>query len=459
MKNRVHDERGAVLIIVALVMSVLLILSAGGVMLFTLYGSHREMQKTADQSALAGAAALPLLRPGQTLSTLPMNTAYRLTEGVGLDVPLKGLSNVPDPRAVACAYGVRNLAADSSNLVNKFAVGPTGLPSSYCSNSPWADGRINPTLNSLSTPLSACLNNLTTRINGAITELQSGLNGLLGLSSFALNLLLAPLGLNASQVTGNVNRTIDMLKSTLRSVEYLEALSPALLTPQMTVTVTDRVVPPLMSMVTSDNGVQMQVTATAERRLKNAIVLPSVSSPLPTGPSMPSVDINVPLNATKPQIMGALSSVNAELNRLASYTPALSGCQNLLAPGTKIYQDIEDVYDPPESAPYSSNDLIAGATAAANRAAADAGTSAANLAGEAFLVVRSGGPSSTTVSSLLGPVVDLLNLTSVVKLLPVPALDVALIAAHNLEDRNISNPDLIPDTLGARGLFTARLVN
>jgi hypothetical protein len=33
-----------------------------------------------------------------------------------------------------------------------------------------------------------------------------------------------------------------------------------------------------------------------------------------------------------------------------------------------------------------------------------------------------------------------------------------MVAAHNLEDGNISNPDLITDAAAARGLFTATLV-
>jgi hypothetical protein len=35
---------------------------------------------------------------------------------------------------------------------------------------------------------------------------------------------------------------------------------------------------------------------------------------------------------------------------------------------------------------------------------------------------------------------------------------VVAVAAHNLEDGNISNPDLISDLAAARGLFTATLV-
>ncbi|HEX2053410.1 MAG TPA: hypothetical protein VHJ78_06770, partial [Actinomycetota bacterium] len=425
MQASVRDERGAVLVIVALVMSVLLTLSAGGIMLFSLYGSQREMQKAADQAALAGAAAMPVLNPGQTLSNLPMNTAYDLTDDVGLDVPLKGLSNVPDPRAVACAYGTRLLEADSAKLVEKFGVGPSGLPSSYCASSPWSDVRVNPSLNSLSTPLSQCVNTLTSQINSLTNQLLAGRNSLVG------NLLaLLGLGMTGAQVTALVDSTVARLNGILTSVQNLESLSPALLTPEMRVRVTDKVKPPLIGMVTGGDGVQMQVEATAKRRLKNAIVLPNT-------PALVNTDLNTALNATKPQVLSAMDAANTQLNNLMSAL-GVTGCQNLLSPSSSVYQDISDIYTPPSSAPYTGRDLITGATAAVTRAASQSGQTADDLAGEAFVVIRQGA-TPTTLSSLLGPVATQLGLSSTLQVLPIPALDVAMVAAHNLEDGNISN--------------------
>lgn len=446
MHLRTRDEQGAVLIVVAVVTVVLLILSGGGVMLFTLYGSQREMQKSADQAALAGAAGLPLLNPGQTLSSLPMNTVYDLTDDVGLDVPLRGLSNVPDPRAVACAYGTRALEADSANLTAKFGNDFTG--SGYCAGAPWSDGRVDVVLPSLSTPLSACLNGLTGDINSVINELTGGLNSLL--NNPLINLLLSPLGLSVGELTGNVDEIVTQLEGVLTSVQNLEALSPALLTPEVTVTVTDNVTPPMIGFVTGGDGVEMQVTATAERRLKNAVVLPNT-------PNLLDTDLNAALAAAKPEIESAMSSLNDQLNTLFGQL-GLSECQDLLDPSEKIYQDVSDLYNPPTNgvAP-TGRDLLEGATEAAQRAAGDAGTTVESLAGEAFAVIAQGGPNSSTISQLLGPVVDLLGLSSVVEDLQIPAMDVVIVAAHNLEDGNISNPDLITDAAEARGLFTATL--
>lgn len=447
MKRHVSDERGAVLVIVALVMSVLLTLSAGGVMLFTLYGSQREMQKAADQAALAGAAGMPLLRPGQALGSLPgLNTAYDLTDDVGLDVPLKSLiQGIPDPRAVACAYGSKSLEASSAKLVTGFGSAPSPTPSTICANSPWSDARITPSLNSLSTPLSTCLESLTTRINSAISQLTTSL----------ANVVCLPLlGCVLSTLTGNVNNTIARLQDTLTQIQNLEALAPALLTPQMTVTVKSGVKPPMMSLVTGSDGIQMTATSIAERRLKNAVVLPDT-------PALTGVSLNSALAETKPTVMTALGTINSQLNTLFSATSAglnVSGCQNLLDPNGKIVKDIGDIYNPPASGPApTGQSLINGATAAATRAAGLAGTSIDNLAGEAILVIRQG-VTPTTISSLLADPLNLLGLNGTLGLVQIPALDVAIVAAHNLEDGNISNADLMSDLASARGLFTATLV-
>lgn len=441
MKSRLRarDENGAVLVIVAISMVTLLTLSAGGIMMFSLYGANREMQKAADQSALAGAAALPLLRPGVALSSLPLNTAYQLTDNVGLDVPLRGLSNVPDPRAVACEYGTKSLLGSSASLITAFGSPPSPPLAGYCSTGTWTGGnRVRPVLNALSTPLSSCVNNLTTSINGVISQLQGSLVGLVSILP------------GVSDLISNVNATIAQLNGTLESVKNLEALSPALLTPEMTVTVRSGVRPPMLSFITGSDGVQMTTEATAERRLKNAVVLPNT-------PALLNTNLNTALAETKPSVMNALTAANTQLNTMTNQL-GVAGCQNLLSPSSKVVQDIGDIYNPPTSgAGPSGRDLISGGLAAAQRAAGQAGTSVDQVAGEAFLVIRQG-PTPGTISSTLGPLVGLLGLSPMVSTLQVPALDVALVTSQNLEDGNISNPELIPDAAAARGLFTATLV-
>lgn len=252
-----------------------------------------------------------------------------------------------------------------------------------------------------------------------------------------------------------VDQVIAPLEGVVKGLSDLEALSPALLTPEMTVTVKSGVKPPMFSYLAGSDGFQMTVQATAQRRLKNAVVLPST-------PGLTNVNLNTALAATKPTIMSALGSLNTQLNTLMGAAPGglgLSGCQNLLDPQSKIVQDIGDIYNPPSGGPNpSGRDLINGATAAANHAASVAGTNVASVAGEAFVVIRHGATPST-ISNLVGPIVNTLGLTGLIGSLQIPAMDVALVAAHDLEDGNISNPELIPDVLAARGLFTATLVD
>ena len=458
-KTRARDERGAVLIIVAIVMTALLTLTAGGIMTFTLYGANREMQKAADQAAVAGAAALPLLRPGVALDGLPLNRVYTLADNLGLDVPTKGLTSVPDPRAVACAYAKRNLEASNARLITIYGSPANPGLGGLCSAAPYNDNGVKVELNSLTTPLSNCINSLQTRIS----NIQSQLLGELSLVGGLLQLL----GLGS--VTQTVNNILAPLNNLLRNVQNLEALAPALLTPEMTVTVRRGVNAPMMGFITGQAGIQMDVQATAERRLKNAVVLPNT-------PALTNTSLNTALAQTRQPLMDALSNLNTQVNRALGVAPGglgLSACQDLLNPNSPIARDVFDIYNPPANgvAP-SARDLITGATTAAQQAAAGSGQALRDIAGEAFLVIRQGpGPQPlSSVSNVLGDVLSLLSpsLQTLLGSLQIPAMDVAIVAAHDLEDGQLSGDcdpvsptpdgDFICDAAAARGLFTAKLV-
>lgn len=468
-RTRARDEKGAVLVIVAVSMLALMTLTAGGIMLFTLYGANREMQKAADQGALAAAAGLPLLNPGQTLDSLGLQQNYDLVAGVGLDTALHSAHKIPDPRAVGCAYASRNLQADSAHLVTTF--GANMNAGGYCANDP----RVNVIPEPLASSALQCLNSLAPAVTNLTNQLEGGLSALL--SQPLVNLLgipvgividvisnpllepLLPSGLTRDMVirlVNNVPHVVGQLDEVLKAVQNLEQLSPALTTPRVRVTVTERVSPPMLSVITGSTGLQMTVGATAERRLKNAIVLP--------GTPLLGVDLNEPLSASKDEIMGTLTTVNDELNGVITRLESLglgsnlSGCKDLLGSSSKLYQDIDDLYNPPDSAPYTGRDLVEGAMDAVERVAANSGAGVDAIAGEAFLVIAEGGPNATTLQNVLGASVTTLGLSSTLNTLPIPALDVALVAAHHLENGNIGNEQLIPDTLSARGLFTARLV-
>lgn len=98
---RTRDEDGAVLVIVAIAMPLLLLLVAGGFVTFTLSGVHGELRRAADQAALAGAAAIPAVDPSS------------IVDGFA-----------PDPRAAACDVASANLVAESARLVDAFQTRP-----------------------------------------------------------------------------------------------------------------------------------------------------------------------------------------------------------------------------------------------------------------------------------------------------------------------------------------------
>lgn len=438
IRNRARDEQGAVLIVVALVMSALLILTAGGIVSFTLYGANRELQRAADQAALAGAAALPPLNPGVVANNFPvvpgLDTAYNLAGNAGLNIPRLG-SLVPDPRAVACSYGHDSLSPGSARLINSFGAAPASPGPTVCAQSPWNDNRIIPTL--VSTDLAACVQNLVGAITARVNTLLGPVSGLLGV-----------LG-----VTAVVNQVLAPVNGL---VADLERLAPAVLTPKMTVQVRSAVNPPLFSIASGGNGIQMTVTATAQRRLKNAVVVP-------TTPGVPLTGLNFNtelLSQTRGVAMSTLDQVNTQLNNLMSQFPATAGCQNVLS---QVRTDIGDIYNPPSSG--VGQDLINAAVAATQSAAGRAGVTTGQLAGEAFYVIGAG-PTPSTLASLVGPLSLLVQplLAPLLNATQIPTLDVAIIAAHNLAPGSLISggkvdpTKLISDAVQARGLFQATLV-
>lgn len=428
-KNRLSDDRGAVLIIVASFMVVLLTLSAGGIMLFTLYGANREMQKAADQAALAGAASLPLLDPGVLTNGFPvaplLDTTYSITDSTGLDIPRIG--SVPDPKAVACAYGTHNLKGSNAHLIGVFGAAPDSAPATVCASAPWSDVRVFPTVhpNNISNCLGGVVSGVTSRLNSVL-----GLGGLLGLLGISLDDIMAPV---------------------VELQDSLNKLAPALMTPTMTVEVHSGVEPPLLSFITGSNGVQMAVTATARRQLKNAIVLPD------TGELVPGLNLNTALAMPRDDILETLDTINNQLNQLMVGLPGLESCQNVLVP---LRNDIADLYNPPDGGGPPIRQVIDDAVLAADTAVTRGGPALNEMAGEAFLVI-SGEGSTQSLNTLLNiPLISILApaLRAVLESLQIPALDVGIVAAHEMRNGIMGNDELLPNTFEARGLFTATLV-
>jgi hypothetical protein len=433
LKTRVSNERGAVLLTVALVMTALMLLVAGGISTFTLFGAQRELQKAADQAALAGAAALPLAYPNAVLANLEAlpfpdgitDPVFELLGGAGVDIPR--LSDiVPDPRAVACAYGHDSLSGNSASLINSFGTSPTNPPSTICT-----DNRVAPTMQS--TGALNCVNSIVATVTNRVNSAVGSLPLLSGLATPILNSIL---GNPNNPAPGTVYGLVDSLNMAL----------PAILSPRMRVEVRSGFEPPLLSAITGSDGLQMKATSVAQRRLKNAVVVPLV----PGG--VGSINFNTALNQAQQPLIQTLGNVNTQLNTLTTAL-GLPNCNNLL---TELQTDLTDLYNPPIGPAPSARDLVEEAIRAAQSAAARA-PAAVDDVGEAVLTIAPGQP--VPVSSLVaavagplaGPLVSLLGFTQI------PALDVAPVVFTELAGGDISGT--IIAAANARGLFQATLVN
>lgn len=429
-RSRLSQDDGAALLVVAMVMMPLIALTAGGMGMFTLYGAQRELQKAADQAALAGAAALPPLNPNVAFATLGFpipNTdpVFELTGSPYLDIPrLNEL--VPDPRAVACEYGAKSLSRDSALLNSVFGVPPSSPPPTLC-----ADERIAPAMQS--TPVYDCLGSVVTALTARLRILET-------------SPLLAPLVPNVlAAVVGPVERAVQALNQAV----------PAALSPTMKVEVTGRVRPPLFE---GGDGLQMRVEATAARRLKNAVVVPLVPGGK-VGPVVTNdVNLNLALAQPQPALIETLDDIDTQLNGLMS-SLSLSGCQNLLQ---GVRQDLSDIYDPPTGPVPSATDLIAASVAAAEAGSARSGVALNELAGEAYYAIGAGDPVGSigsVVSNVVGPLLasTALTLLGPITASQIPTLDVAIVVFKDLGSENYRAT--VIDAANARGLFLSVLTD
>lgn len=436
LKDRVKTERGAVLVTVALVMTVLILLVAGGISTFTMFGAQRELQKAADQAALAAAAAVPLAYTGPILGNLEnlpfpdgvTDPVFNILDSAGLDIPrLSQLA--PDPRAVACAYGQDSLESNSASLINAFGTPPAST-SPICS-----DNRVVPTMQS--TALLNCVNGLVGSVTNRVT---SAVGGIPLLSGLLTPILTAILGDPTNPAPGTVRALVNDLNMVL----------PALLSPRIKVEVSSGFRPPMLSIITGEDGMQMKATAVAQRRLKNAVVIPIT----PGSGIQPSFNLNTALGGqTRDQLLATLNTVNTQLNNLTS-TLGVPGCNNLLS---DLQTDISDIYNPPSGPAPSMLEVARVAAQTAQGAAGRTGV-AVNDLGEAFLLVGTGGQ-PVSVSTLLAPLGGLVVslLSPVLGTLQIPALDVVPVVFRDLGNGDVGG--VVVSAANARGLFQATLVN
>ncbi len=434
IRDRLASERGGVIVLVAIVLPLIFLLVGTGIAGFSLYGSHRELQRAADQSALAGAAAMPPFDPNRLVDPafpIPDTEPHieDMEELTGTALPRMG-DLVPDPRSVACAYGADGLSSSSALVAS--ALGDPDLfeaPTDDDGNTRETncdDGRIFPRLetNPDNTTPVECTNRLVREVATLAGPLDPD----------DPDPLLAP-------IQESVNAVVNM---------PLNHVLPAAFTPRMHVDVLTYVDVPLLGLFTGSDGTHLGAGATAYRRIKNAIVvpiLPAQKLEIDLGLVEPwevmtdPVNLNTALHTQQSTLIDAVDDVDERLDTLMS-TLGLP-CEHLLH---NLRQDLRDLYDPPTGPAPSALDVADAAVRAGENAAARTGLAEPDvdnpdsLAGDAVLLV------GIAVDESMEPVSSL----------QIPILDTALVVMDQAADG--SYEAAVVSALNARGVFRASLV-
>ncbi|MEO7443619.1 MAG: hypothetical protein ABIW46_08820 [Acidimicrobiales bacterium] len=266
-----------------------------------------ELQRAADSGALAGATAIPL-------ADLTALNAYRAAVGV----KIRRLPSSPpdDPRVIACNQSVRAAQVDD------------GFSQHYATPTP--NGTTSPDCTAEYTPDLGVLGGITSCVNGIVNFVP--LTG--------LPLVLGPLGLLVPRLVGGLLTVLQ----TNTLLANLENLLPALLRPGIKTILTFDVRGPLDALNPADDGTAkvQTVSATARRRFKNLVVLPTTTLPLTTDP----IPLNAAVGAVAQTSIDTLFALNTSIGGVLGDL-GISGCGNLIG---ALATDLEDLINPPADA-------------------------------------------------------------------------------------------------------------
>lgn len=334
-------DSGAMAVLLAVVLTAVAIPVSGyGVTQLVRNGLQGELQRAADQGALAGSAMIPLADVG-TVKTFLASTPSGVGSTAGL-IPSSWCTKGPvelgsassDPSAlgtcaldIACRAALASLSSDRA-YGRTYAV-PYGLPTCTAS---YADDL------SFFTQLATCTNAVT----GSLLNLAS-----VPTLTSQLTALLGTLG----GITSGLAPQTPLA---------LGSLLPALLHPGVSVSMSWLERGPLDALTPSDNGAAHTMTrrATAKRAFKNLVVVPTVgasgsvsvalqlsltalgvttekNAPTVTGGSL--VDLNPALVANMTTVRSTLSSLDT---LVGSQLPACAGLVGSMT------TDVSDILDP-----------------------------------------------------------------------------------------------------------------
>lgn len=478
-----RDEEGTILILTALILPLVMTIVAGGIVAFGMLNGQRELQAAADHAALAAAAALPPVDPNVALDSVgfpmqicvpgtptctPTSAIYTIMNSEAGNLLQTG-QLIPDPRAVACAYAQSDLSSGSAPMVGAFAnpnltATPAGDRPTVCTQFDKINGRqiINDGHTVPDTRIYPSLQpgTVLTCIDAVTAGITSALTGQLGAV------------LNATQLASIINAVVDPLNQ----------IAPALLSPRVKVDVSQGYNPPLLSLITGRQGTDLLATATARRRLKNAIVI-KLQPGMRVGLQITGgVNMTASLEVPQTSLLSDLTAANTALvnleNSLANLNLNLPGL-NCTNPLGDLILDLKDIYNPTTGAS-SAEDLVSQAVNAVASASVRTGIPASSIEPSGFLAIGVGNASNSTTSlgasiqaALSGLGLGALNAVVNVALGPLasiqmPILDAALVtfsdagngkfAANCIPSPSYPNCPVLVDAANAWGAFRATLV-
>lgn len=366
-----RDEEGAILITAAILLTAVsafagLTLAGGSV-----YAAAQEGRKAADLAALGAAANLPTLNLGTTPNPLGLPAPSQVGTPLGTVDLTSNLPTLADDFTYgACAIAARQFAPGSAPLTESYGTAaPTCTPEVGLANQ-WLQ------------ELADCLGG-PAAASGCAAALESGIASLLpppAPTSPAVSALQAATheaGMAGQVVTTDLMVRIRSLNTTLFgrldpllnqlneaggvSVD-MRRLAPALLTPQIKVTITQEVDVPGGGLVGA-GPVTLRTSATARRAIKNAVVVPAVTFPNSNGVMV--FDANPALSTAKDEAFAAVEEMGALVTPAADQALTQVACPGTSATCPVVSDsfdaalaDLHDAIDPPNGTAPTTNELI-----------------------------------------------------------------------------------------------------
>lgn len=369
-------ERGAVMVLTALIMSVLAIFAGGTMAAVTLYGANQEGRRAADLAALSAAASIPTLNLTACADTDTICNPIHLPSPNQIPTPLgtvdlNGALPLPGADWTIGSCKVADLQFETGrspiNQVFKVNGNPQCTPQPQYTQ-PWmqmiADciknlSSCTGVQNALSSLLPSAIGTpLGTAIQSALSVANAGVQFTSAALINSLTLLNGPGALSFCNLHGSgVNGgCLTPLITALSGVLQLNLanLAPALLTPQIKMTVKQQVNVPGASLVGLGNST-ITNTATARRAFKNAVLLPAFGPKRADGTYI--INTNQTLALAKNAMMTALGVADPLVSAAvqSALTPLVCSsnpvpCQVPSLLGDQL-NDLNDLFNPPGGQP------------------------------------------------------------------------------------------------------------